>query len=132
MSREDFVKREHEFRGHVYAIKENGELTKDGVVSDDLIVRADLNGSFRMFDKLLAVGKLKEDFGFTSNSYPYEGIGSRKVTLPNGNIDLVIRSVYRNEKGMYCEDVHTVYQPDGVTLVKEDCHREPAPFEILK
>lgn len=145
MAREDFVKREHTVYGHTYGITEHCEYTKDGVVcggapkngvkvAGELSVKLDVNGRLRMFDKNNAVGFIKEDFGYYSNTTrpQEEVIGESVEHLTNGNVKKTVRTVYRTpEKGMYCEDVVRIYAKDGATLV-EDLGRRPAPFEVLK
>lgn len=132
MGKENF-KRECEKYGHLYAINEYGQPTKDGVVTEGMRFSKDGNDDIIVCDYSAVIGKLA-DFGYLNNpqSAGVEIIDSKKVTLPDEEIDLVIRTIYRDEKGMYCMDSHNIYQKDGVT--KSEKHkwtRVAAPFEML-
>lgn len=135
MARADFVKREHTCNGHVYGINEYGKLTKDGILCKDMSAKLDVTGRLRVFDRNNAVGFVKEDFGYHSNTtrVQEEIIGQKEVKLPDGDIDKITRAVYRNEKGMYCLDHHSIFKADGVTASeKREWYSEAAPFEILR
>lgn len=132
MSKQDF-KRECRKYGHLYAINDFGQPTKDGVVTEGMRFSEDGDGNIIVCDYSAVIGTLK-DFGYLNNpqSAGVEIIDSKKVTLPDEEIDLITRTIYRNEKGMYCVDAHNIYQKDGVT--KSEKHKwttEAAPFEML-
>lgn len=132
MSKQDF-KRECRKNGHLYAINEYGKPTKDGVVTEGMRFSKDENDNIIVCDYSAVIGTLK-DFGYLNNpqSAGREIIDSKKVTLPDEEIDLITRTIYRNEKGMYCVDAHNIYQKDGVT--KSEKHKwttEAAPFKML-
>lgn len=135
MARADFAKRECVKFGHTYGINEFGKPTKDGVVTEGMRISKGEGGRLMVCDYSAVIGYLHGDFGYVTepNSVGAEGIGSKKVVLPDKEIDLITRTVYRNVKGMYCEGVHNFYKADGVT--KSEAHkgyREAAPFEVLR
>lgn len=132
MSRAEFEKREHWFNGHLYAINEYGECTKDGVVTKGVEVHPGTDNRLLMRDYSAVVGYLHKDFGYTFEPLRVaeEVIAHKEVKLPDGDIDKITRAVYRTKsRGMYCEDVHTIFKPDGVTISDKKSYREAAPFE---
>lgn len=134
MAREDFAKRECVKYSHTYGINEYGKLTKDGTLCSEMSAKLDVTGRLRVFDRNNAIGFVKEDFGYHSNTtrVQEEIIGHKEVKLPDGDIDKITRVVYRNEKGMYCLDHHFIFKADGVTISDKATHSEAAPFEVLK
>lgn len=134
MAREDFVKRECVKYGHTYGINEYGKFTKDGTLCSEMSAKLDVTGRLRVFDRNNAIGFVKEDFGYHSNTtrVQEEIIGHKEVKLPDGDIYKITRVVYRNEKGMYCKDNHMIFKADGVTISDKKDYVVDAPFEVLK
>ena len=122
LKRADFEVRECKKYENVYRIEQNGTLTKNGKPDANLHVEAHVNGQniYRLWDGSAFVGELQKDFGWKSNSYPFERIGTYQEILPNGNIRKYSRDVYRTkEKGMYCVDNWGDWLSDGVRHAPE-------------
>ena len=135
MARADFAKRECVKFGHTYGINEYGKPTKDGVVTEGMRISKGEGGRLMVCDYSAVIGYLHGDFGY--HSEPLEAskecIGGTEKKFPDGEIDKISRFVYRNEKGMYCQDKHAIYKADGVTASeKRKWYSEAAPFEILR
>ena len=132
MTRKDFEVRQYKKYGNVYRIEQNGTLTKNGKPDTALHIDSHINGEniYNFLDGAAWVGNLQEHFGWLSNSYPLERIGTYQEILPNGNIRKYSRDVYRTkEKGMYCVDNWGDWLPDGVRHAPEPrTGQKTAPF----
>lgn len=133
MTKKDFEARECKKYENVYRIEQNGTLTKNGKPDANLHVDAHVNGQniYSLWDGSAFVGELQKDFGWKSNSYPFERLGSGQRVLPNGNLEKFTRDVFRTkDKGMYCVDVCREWLSDGVRHAPgKESYNRPAPFE---
>lgn len=134
VSKEKF-KREFSKNGHLYAINEYGQPTKDGVVTEGVEVHPGTDNRLLVRDFSNVIGYLHGDFGYFSEPLEAskEFIGSTEKKFPDGEIDKISRFIYRDkEKGMFCLDHHSIFKADGVTKSeKREWYSEAAPFEYL-
>ncbi len=131
--RKDFEVRKYEKYGNHYELTQNGVWLKNSKPDADLHVESHINGQniYGLWDGSAFVGELQKDFGWLSNSYPFERIGSGQRVLPNGNIEKFTRDVFRTkDQGMYCVDVCREWLSDGVRHAPgKESYTRTAPFE---
>ncbi len=129
VKRADFATRKFSKYGHIYALQPNGVWTKDGKPDNDLYVGSHINGQniYCLWDGAAFVGKLQDDFGFLTNSWPFERVHEGQRTMPDGTIEKYTWDVYRTpDKGMYCEETCRRWEADGVHLIESiPTYRKP-------
>lgn len=121
LKRADFEVREFSKYGYTYALTPNGVWTKDGKPDASLRVGSHINGQniHCLWDGSAFVGELQKDFGFKSNSWPFERAKAGQRRLPDGTIEKYTWDVYRTKnRGMYCEEVCRRWEADGVRHVE--------------